>query len=81
VPGVHYRSLVDVIVSKVSDPTSSGSFVCWPFTERWCPPGGGRPIRIYGEAYSSDIAVQLSEEIRGIPPCPVPRILRMSLSY
>jgi len=68
VPGVHYHSLVDIIVSKVSDPTSSGSFVCRPFTEWWCPPGGGRPIRIYGEAYSSDIAVQLSEEIRGIPP-------------
>ena len=68
VPGVQFRSLVDIIVSKVRDPSSSGSFIHQPFTEWWCPLGADRPIRIYGEAYSSDIAVQLSEEIKGIPP-------------
>jgi len=68
IPGVRYRSLVDIVVSKVTDPSSSGSFMRQPFTEWWCLPGGDRPIRIYGEAYSSDIAVQLSEEIKGIPP-------------
>ena len=68
VPGVRYRSLVDILVSKIQDPTTSTSFVHTPFTEWWCPPGSTSPIRIYGEAYSSDVAVQLSEEIKAIPP-------------
>ena len=70
VHGIRYRSLVDIVVSKISDPTASGSFVYQPFTECWCPPGASRPIRVYGEAYSSNIAIQLMEEIRGIPPPP-----------
>ena len=68
VPGVRYRSLVDLVVSKVQDPTTSGSFVHTPFTEWWCPSEGTHPLRVYGEAYSSDVAIQLSEEIKGIPP-------------
>jgi len=68
VPGVWYRSLVNLITSKIQDPSTSGSFVHTPFTDWWCPPGSTTPIRIYGEAYSSDIAVQLFEEVKGIPP-------------
>jgi hypothetical protein len=68
IPGVRYRSLVDLLTSKIQDPSTSGSFVHTPFTEWWCPPGSTNPIRIYGEAYSSDIAVQLFEEVKGIPP-------------
>ena len=68
VPGVRYRCLVDLLVSKVQDPSTSGSFVHTPFTEWWCPPGSTTPIRIYSEAYSSDTAVQLFEEVKGIPP-------------
>jgi hypothetical protein len=67
VPCVQYRSLVDLITSKIQDPSTSGSFVHTPFTEWWCPPVSATPIRIYGEAYSSDVAVQLFEEIKGIP--------------
>ena len=68
VPGIRSHSLVDIITSKVKDPSISGVFVQQPFTEWWCPLGSDRPIRIYGEAYSSNIAVQLAEEIKGIPP-------------
>jgi hypothetical protein len=68
VPDIRYRSLVDLLISKVQDPSISESFVHTPFTEWWCPPGSTTPIRIYGEAYSSDVAVQLFEEIKGIPP-------------
>ena len=68
IPGVRYRSLVDILISKIQDPNTSRSFQNTPFTEWWCPPGSTTPIRIYGEAYSSDIAVQLYEEIKGIPP-------------
>ena len=68
IPGIRYRSLVDLIASKVQDPSMCESFVCTPFTEWWCPPGGtAEPIRVYGEAYSSNIAVRLFEEVKGIP--------------
>ena len=68
VPGIQYRSLVDIITSKIKDPSTSGSFIHQPFTEWWHPPGIGKPIRIYGEAYSSDTAVRLSEGVKGVPP-------------
>lgn len=75
VHGVRYRSLVDLLVAKVQDPSFSRSFEYTPFTEWWCPTPHAKPIQIYGEAYSSDIAVRLYEDIKGIPPPPEhPRI-------
>ena len=63
VTGIRYRSLVDIMVSKAQDPSDFGKFVHQPFTEWWCPlGGGGRPIRIYGEAYSSDRCPYISCE-------------------
>ena len=44
VTGVQYRSLVDLIVSKIQDPSTSASFVHTPFTKWWCPPGSATPI-------------------------------------
>ena len=70
ISGIRYRSLVDLLISKLQDPASSKSFVHTPFSEWWCPPGSTTPIRIYGEAYSSDIAIQLYEEIKKIPSPP-----------
>ena len=68
VTGVRYRSLVDLIVSKIQDPSTSASFVHTPFTEWWCPPGSATPIRIYSEAHSSNVAAKLFEQIKGTPP-------------
>jgi len=70
VHGVRHRSLVDLLVAKVQDPSFSKSFKYTPFTEWWYPPGSAKPIRIYGEAYSSDVAIKLYEEVKGIPPPP-----------
>jgi len=69
VTGIHYRSLVDIITSKIQE-APSNSFLHTPFTKWWCPPRGATPTRIYGEAYSSDVAVKLFEEIKDIPPPP-----------
>jgi len=69
ITGIHYRSLVDIITSKIQE-TPSNSFLHTPFTEWWCPPGGATPTRIYGEAYSSDVAIKLFEEIKDVPPPP-----------
>jgi hypothetical protein len=66
--GIRYRSLVDLLTSKLQDPGTSESFVHTPFSEWWCPPGGATPVRIYGEAYSSDVAIGLYDEVRGVPP-------------
>jgi hypothetical protein len=66
--GIRYRSLVDLLTSRLQDPATSASLVHTPFSEWWCPPGSATPIRVYGEAYSSDVAIRLHEEIRGLPP-------------
>jgi hypothetical protein len=70
VAGVRYRSLVALLSAHIQDPFTSNTCVYTPFTEWWLPPGATSPIRIYGEAYSSDIAIQLYEEIRQVPPPP-----------
>jgi hypothetical protein len=70
VDGIRYRSLVDLITSRVMDPATSESLTSTPFTEWWCPPGCTRPIRIYGEAHSSDVAIRFYEEVKGIPAPP-----------
>ena len=67
---IRYRSLVDLITSRVQDPSTSKPLKGTPFTEWWSPPGSSKPIRIYGEAHSSDVAVRFYEEIKGIPPPP-----------
>ena len=68
ISGIRYRSLVDLLTSKLQNPASSMAFVNTPFAEWWYPPGATTPIRIYGEAYSSNAAIKMFEEIRGIPP-------------
>lgn len=70
VHGIRYRSLVDLLVSTVQDPALSSSSVYTPFTEWWCPPGSTTPVRVYGEAYNSNVAIKLFEEIKGLPPPP-----------
>ena len=70
VEGIRHRSLVDLITSKVQHPSASKEFTGTPFTEWWCPPGSTKPIRIYGEAYSSEAAIKLYEDIKAIPPPP-----------
>lgn len=70
VHGIRYRSLVSLLTSHIQDPSTSNACVYTPFTEWWVPPGTETPIRIYGEAYSSDIAVRLYEEVKQKPPPP-----------
>ena len=68
VHGIQHRSLVDLITSHLVNPVTSKSFTGTPFTEWWCPPGSTKPIRVYGEAHSSDVAIKLYEEVKGVPP-------------
>jgi hypothetical protein len=68
VHGIQHRSLVDLITSHLMNPITAKSFIGTPFTEWWCPPGSSKPIRVYGEAHSSDVAMRLYEEVKGVPP-------------
>ena len=86
VSGIRYRFLVDIIVSKVSDPTSSKSFVCRPFTEWWCPPGGAHLVVVGQSESMVRHTVQTSQSSSprrsGVSPLhPITRTLRMLLSY
>lgn len=68
VHGIRYRSLVDIITSRIQEPSTSKPLKGTPFTEWWCPPRCTKPICIYGEAHSSDTAIRLYHDIKGIPP-------------
>ena len=70
ITGFRYRSLVDMITSRVQQLSTFKSFTGTAFTEWWCPPGSPVPIRLYGEAYSSDVAIKLHDEIKSIPAPP-----------
>lgn len=70
VPGLHLRSLVEVIKSAFSDPTSH-SFHYIPFRKFWSPPAAEGPAppdeRIHDEIYSSDAMIEEHINIQKLP--------------
>ena len=70
VTGVLYRDLVDVIKVACQNPDTLGSFHTTPFKEMWRPTENSEPIRLYGEAYTSDEMIDAYEEVQNIPPDP-----------
>lgn len=70
VEGLIYRDLIAVIQSACEDEMTADSFHTTPFEERWRPSDDAPPIRLYGEAYTSDEMIQAYEEVQKIPPDP-----------
>lgn len=70
VPGVFHRDLIDIIQSACQDPETLNSFHTAPFVEMWKPSEDAEPIRLYGEAYTSDKMIDAYEEVQNIPPDP-----------
>jgi hypothetical protein len=70
VPGVFHRDLVDIIKIACQDPDTLDSFHTTPFREMWKPSEDADPIRLYGEAYTSDEMISAYEEVQSIPPDP-----------
>ena len=70
VPGVLHRDLVDIIKLACQDPDTLNSFHTTPFAEMWRPSEDAEPIRLYGEAYTSDEMINAYEEVQNIPPDP-----------
>jgi hypothetical protein len=70
VPGVLHRNLVNIIKIACQDPDTLDSFHTAPFMEMWKPSEDAEPIRLYGEAYTSDEMINAYEEVQNIPPDP-----------
>jgi len=70
VPGVFHRNLVDIIKIACQDPDTLDSFHTAPFVEMWKPSEDADPIRLHGEAYTSDEMIDAYEEVQNIPPDP-----------
>jgi hypothetical protein len=71
VPGLHHRSLVDVIKTAYSDITSA-SFHYMPFKTFWKDPSTPEsvPERVYDELYSSDAMIEAHMKLQQQPPEP-----------
>ena len=70
VEGVLHRNLIDIVKIACQDPDTLNSFHTTPFTEMWQPSEDAKPIRLYGEAYTSDEMINAYEEVQNIPPDP-----------
>lgn len=70
VTGVLHRDLVDIIKLACQDPDTLSSFHTTPFEEMWKPSEDAEPIRLYGEAYTSDEMISAYEEVQNLPPDP-----------
>ena len=71
VPGLHHRSLVDVIKAAFSD-VASNSFHYMPFKSFWKDPSTPEsvPHRVYDELYSSDAMIEAHMKLQQQPPEP-----------
>jgi len=67
VKGVLHRDLVDIIKIACQDPDTLDSFHTTPFKEMWKPSEDAEPIRLYGEAYTSDKMINAYEEVQNLP--------------
>lgn len=72
VPGVFYRSLVEVITTALQDEASK-SFHYTPFSLFWKPTSDSPPERIYSEIYNSDAFIKEHQKVKQHPPEPGPQ--------
>jgi len=70
VEGVLYCDLLNIIISACQDSNVVDSLHTVPFKEMWIPSDGETPIRLYGEAYTSDKMLEAYEEVQNVPPDP-----------
>jgi hypothetical protein len=70
VEGLLYRDLTAIIKSACEDDRTSESFHATPFQEMWKPSDHAPPIRLYGEAYTSDEMIEAYEEVQKVAPDP-----------
>ncbi|KAK0452774.1 uncharacterized protein EV420DRAFT_1700868 [Desarmillaria tabescens] len=66
VTGVYHQNLLDVIVSAFQS-TAFLDFHLKGFKEMWDPGNNDQPERVYGEVYSSDIFLEMEDEVHLTP--------------
>ena len=69
VEGLLYQDLTSIIKIACQDEVTE-PFHTTPFQEMWRPSDDTPPIRLYGEAYTSDEMISAYEEVQNIPPDP-----------
>ena len=70
IEGLLYRDLTSIIKIACQDDGTSDTFHVEPFKEMWRSTESTQPIRLYGEAYTSDEMINAYEEVQKIPPDP-----------
>lgn len=65
IPGLHHRSLLDVMKAALADVTAL-RFHYFPFKRFWTSPSGSE-IRVYDEAYTCDTFLQANEMLQKQP--------------
>lgn len=73
VPGVHHRSLVEVIKTAFSEESAKG-FHYTPFKEFWQPSPDAPPERVFSELYNSDVFIEEHAKIMQQPSEPGPTL-------
>lgn len=70
VEGLLYRDLTAIIREACQDERTPESFHTTPFKEMWNQSDGMPPVRLYGEAYTSDEMINAYMEVQDVPPHP-----------
>ena len=78
IEGLLYRDLTAIIKDACQDEATE-PFHTTPFEEMWRPSSDAPPIRLYGEAYTSDEMISAYKEVQNIPPIQITPMQRMLL--
>ncbi|KAK0471720.1 hypothetical protein IW261DRAFT_1344262 [Armillaria novae-zelandiae] len=79
VPGVWHRSLLNIISAAFKDP-SSLDFHLKGFIQMWTTPDG-HTEQVYGEAYTSDVFLDMEDKITQEPSCSLETVVVLLMVY
>jgi hypothetical protein len=75
---LYYRSLVEVIRERISDPHTAAQIHLEPYELRWKRSDQHREVRLHGEIYTSDAFREAHNVLQNSPPepdCDLPRVV------
>jgi len=67
---IHYRSIVEVIRERISDPHTGAQIHLEPYELLWKRSDQHREIRLHGEIYTSDAFREVHDMLQNSPPEP-----------
>jgi hypothetical protein len=75
---LHYRSLVEVIRERISDPYTGSQFHLEPYEMLWKPTDRHKEVRMHGEIYTSPAFREAHDSLQNSPSepnCDLPRVV------